>query len=77
MKLLFRASEHNFCSKAFHKECDNKGLTLIIIQNEYDYIFGGYVSESWISDPIKVFDPTAFLFTIKPKMKYIPFRKCG
>ena len=86
-KLLFRGSEHQFSAKTFHNYCDNKGPTITVIQNEYDYIFGGYVTKSWTSNYddgdvfddnefayITVIDPTAFLFTIKPEMAHIPFK---
>ncbi|KAK8814368.1 hypothetical protein WA158_008230 [Blastocystis sp. Blastoise] len=38
-KLLFRASEHNYSSLEFHKYCDDKGETVILIKNQ-----------SWSSD---------------------------
>eukprot|EP01084_Bolivina_argentea_P306196 529067_1 len=55
----------------FHKKCDDKGATLTIIKNNNGYIFGGYTSKSWISEPNKnkwkyVDDKHAFLFTIYP-----------
>lgn len=77
-KLLFRASEHNYISKQFHTHCDNKGPTVTIIQNEHNYVFGGYTSKSWFtadSYSKNVEDPTAFLFGIRPKIKYIPFKQ--
>ena len=72
-QLLFRGSEHNFAAAEFHKYCDNKGPTITIIYNEHNRIFGGYVTKSWISESIGIIDPTAFLFTIRPKLTYIGF----
>ena len=77
-KLLFRASEHDYDWKEFHKHCENKGPTVTIIHNEYDRVFGGYVTKSW-SHYSKTYyeqveDPTAFLFGIRPQVIYIPFK---
>ena len=75
-KLLFRASEHKYDRNNFHTYCDDKGPTITIIHNEYDHIYGGYVSVSWTStDGDRIKDPTAFLFTVRPKVGYIPFNR--
>ena len=36
--LIYRATRDGFTSEAFHKTCDNKGATLIIIESKADYI---------------------------------------
>ena len=46
-KLLFRASEHGYRAKSFHKYCDDKGPTLIIIKSSKGWLFGGYTTQSW------------------------------
>ncbi|KAK8798660.1 hypothetical protein WA158_007745 [Blastocystis sp. Blastoise] len=50
-KLLFRASEHNYLSRDFHKYCDNKGETIVLIKhighNNHVNIFGGYTDQNW------------------------------
>ena len=67
-KLLFRGSEHEFECDKFHQLCHNKGATITIIHNEYDTVYGGYISESLI-DPqsvdTKITDPNTFLFVIR------------
>ncbi len=45
--LIYRASEHEYSSKSFHKYCDDKGQTLIIIKSSGGWIFGGYTTQSW------------------------------
>ena len=52
MKLLYRASEHGYTAKSFHKYCDDKGPTLIIIKSSEGWIFGGYTTQSWSGDGI-------------------------
>ena len=46
-KLLYRASEHEYTSKSFHKYCDDKGPTLVVIKSSGGWIFGGYTTQSW------------------------------
>ena len=46
--LLYRASADGSTPEDFHRCCDNKGPTLVLIKSG-EYIFGGYTSESWES----------------------------
>ena len=46
--LIFRASSDGKSAADFHRCCDNKGPTLVVIQSG-EYIFGGYTSKSWTS----------------------------
>ena len=47
-KLLFRASEHEYATKSFHKLCNQtKQPTLIVIKSSKGWIFGGYTTQSW------------------------------
>ena len=46
--LLYRASVYGKTPADFHRCCDNKGPTLVLIKSG-QYIFGGYTSQSWIS----------------------------
>ena len=54
MKLLYRASEHDYTAKSFHECCDNQGPTLIIIKSSGGWIFGGYTIQSWSKKSISV-----------------------
>ena len=51
-KLLYRSSEHEYSAKSFHKYCDDKGPTLIVIKSSGGWIFGGYTTQSWIGECI-------------------------
>ena len=47
LKLIYRGSENGFKAKDFHLNCDNKGMSLIIIksegiQQEVTNIFGAF-----------------------------------
>ena len=46
-KLLYRTSEHGYIADSFHKCCDYKGPTLIVIKSSEGWIFGGYTTQSW------------------------------
>ena len=46
--LLYRASTDGYTPADFHRCCDNKGPTLVLIKSR-EYIFGGYTSKSWES----------------------------
>ena len=46
--LLFRASTDGNTPADFHRCCDNKGPTLVLVKSR-EYIFGGYTSQSWES----------------------------
>ena len=46
-KLLYRASEHGYTAESFHKCCDGKKPTLIVIKSCRGWIFGGYTTQSW------------------------------
>ncbi|KAK8797341.1 hypothetical protein WA158_004549 [Blastocystis sp. Blastoise] len=67
-KLLFRASEHNYSSQEFHKYCDNKGETVILIKhighNNHINIFGGYTDQNWDSNSYNKYRSKEFLFTL-------------
>lgn len=49
LKLLFRASEHSFSIKDFHKKCDGQAGTVTIIETEFGKVIGGYTPIAWSS----------------------------
>ncbi|XP_068676944.1 uncharacterized protein [Montipora foliosa] len=63
--LLFRASIHGSSAKDFHRCCDNKSATILVIKTG-EYIYGGYTSKSWESptNTTAKLDNEAFLFTL-------------
>ena len=66
-ELLFKASDHNFCTTKFHALCDGKGATITIFKSNHGNIYGGYTSKSWSSSNLTgmVEDSNAFLFVIR------------
>ena len=50
-KLLYRASRDGFGAEVFHKRCDYRGSTLVIVQTADNCVFGGYTSVPWARPP--------------------------
>ena len=49
-KLLYDSRINGDTAKAFHSSCDGKSPTIYIVKSSTGYIFGGYLSQSWISE---------------------------
>ncbi len=47
LQLLFRASEHGFSSKKFHKYCDRTRNTFVVIKTQYGKTIAGYTPCLW------------------------------
>ena len=60
----------------FHKKCDNKGATLVLVKSTTNHIFGGFAQKSWTSPSIEVCvaDPKAFLFSWNHREIYSQFK---
>ena len=63
--LLYRATRDGFAAEDFHYRCDGRANTITIIKNNLDYVFGGYASASWNSSSRHIYDPKAFLFSLR------------
>ena len=46
-KMIFRMTEDGYNSDDFHKCCDGKGPTLVLIKTKNNYIFGGFTPLQW------------------------------
>jgi hypothetical protein len=44
--LCYRASRDGWAGQDFHRHCDNKGPTVVLIKVN-NYIFGGYNDQNW------------------------------
>jgi hypothetical protein len=64
-KLIYRASDHGFKSSDFHRKCDYNSNTLVIIETDENFIFGGFTSQMWTSNDGWKSDSNAFLFSFK------------
>ena len=62
--LLFLSTRDGATAAAFHKRCDAKGPTLVLIKDTDGNVFGGYTQENWSSKWKYVSDPAAFLISV-------------
>ena len=46
--LCYRASQDGWSAQDFHRHCDNKGPTVVLVKSN-DCIFGGYADQPWES----------------------------
>ena len=70
-ELLYRKSRDGSKPEDFHNKCDNKGITLTIIETTKGYKFGGYTELQW--DKVGKFkkDKSTFIFSFNNKKKYM------
>ena len=75
MKLLFRASEHGFSAKEFHRWCDGKAPTLVVVRTNFGKTLGGYTPVPWksVAYPGEVVadgSGTSFMFSCDLKERF-------
>jgi hypothetical protein len=58
---LYRGSEHGFTAATFHRICDNKGPTVVLIRAENGRVAAGYSCVSWTSVNSAEENPRGFL----------------
>ncbi len=76
LEMLHSASKHWFAAASFHKNCDNKGATITIVESNLGNVFGGYTSLSWISSEGYKSDSTAWIFVVRSKSNRVGKWKC-
>ena len=74
-KLLYRLSRDGNNYEIFHKNCDNKGPTLILIKTKEELIIGGFTLLNWDSNSKWKKDDYTFIFSLTQNKKYIKKEK--
>eukprot|EP00128_Syssomonas_multiformis_P008994 Colp12_sorted_trinity150504_noHs@31622 len=78
LELIFRASRDGFAASDFHRCCDNRGPTLVVVQCTKGWVFGGFAGAPWNSPYsggyIQSVENTSFLFTLKNPHSLQPAR---
>ena len=69
-ELLFKKSKDGNSYDTFHKLCDNKGPTLILIKSSDGFIIGGYTPLDWDTKSSWKHDSKTFLFSLTNKKVY-------
>eukprot|EP00026_Physarum_polycephalum_P012156 Phypoly_transcript_12434.p1 GENE.Phypoly_transcript_12434~~Phypoly_transcript_12434.p1 ORF type:complete len:324 (+),score=53.03 Phypoly_transcript_12434:105-1076(+) len=72
---IYNASKDGFGADVFHKKCDNKGPTVVIVKTIYNTIFGGYTSSSWDTSQKYLAASLCFVFSLTPPLKNFPVNK--
>ena len=62
--LIFDTKKHGDESETFHKYCDNKGSTIVIIYLRNGNIIGGFTTQSWHGHDNYKKDEESFLFSV-------------
>lgn len=71
INLIQRASKHGYQPSFFHKYCDFKENTIVIVETGYGNICGGFVCQPWQTrnytehNKWAIKDNTAFMFVLK------------
>ena len=68
--LIFRKSEDGDTTEDFHRLCDNKGKTLIMIETIEGRKFGGFTNDSWNTSNNWRSNPNDFVFSLDLNKKY-------
>ena len=68
-ELLYRKSRDGSTPDDFHNKCDNKGITMTIIETTKGNKFGGYTESSWDKSDSSKNDKSIFLFSFSNKKK--------
>ena len=69
-RLLYSPTFDTNTKEDFHKNCDNKGSTIILVETSNGRRFGGFTSLSWKSNNQWVTDPCACIFSFDTHKKY-------
>jgi len=69
---IFNTKENGYNSKDFHKYCDDKEPTLILIKTTKDKIFGGFTPLNWKNNKYQKVDDSnqTFIFSLNAIKKY-------
>ncbi len=72
--LLFRASENNYLSAAFHQKCDNIPNTLTLVRTEFGKTIAGFTKYTWnsVNAYVSNEEKNCFLLSLDMKQKMVP-----
>ena len=71
-ELIFKMSEKGTNCRDFHKYCDNKGPTLILVKTNKNKMFGGFTPLNWNNKDGDIYDKSkqTFIFSLNLRKKY-------
>lgn len=59
--LKYASKRHGFAASTFHKMCDRRGPSIVVVQTQAGAVLAGYAEWSWGTDPSKVLTCASFL----------------
>jgi len=68
-EVLYIASRDGDDASVFHRKCDSKGPTIVVVQSRTGAIFGGYTDVNWTSSNEWGASTTSFLFRLHPSVE--------
>ncbi|KAG7398991.1 hypothetical protein PHYBOEH_009984 [Phytophthora boehmeriae] len=68
MELVFTTRVHGWNQLSFFSKLENKGPTLLVVQDEHDSIFGAFCPASWKRSKTIFGNGRAFVFSLSPRM---------
>ena len=68
-ELLYRLSRDGKEYETFHKLCDNKGNTLLIVKLGDGNILGGFTTQNWDNAMSWKYDENSFVFSLTKNIK--------
>ncbi|KAM3955943.1 MTOR-associated protein MEAK7 [Aphomia sociella] len=71
-RFLFSSHIHGESFSTMAGRIQDQGASILIIEDNSGYIFGGYAPEPWALGPNFVGNEDSFLFTLAPKMRMYP-----
>jgi len=73
-EVLYIASRDGETGVDFHRECDNQGPTVVIVEATTGAVFGGYTDATWSNSNKYVRSTESFLFRLRPSFKLYPLK---
>ena len=70
IKLIHIGSRYGGAPADFHRNCDNKGPTVIIAKSSAGKTFGGYTSLAWTSEGGYKSDKNSVLFSVDSEPEF-------
>lgn len=73
LELVYTSRRHGWNSMSFYSMLEDKGPTILVLQDQRDNLFGAFCSASWRKTGDIYGNGRSFVFTLRPQMKAFPW----
>lgn len=73
LELVYTSRRHGWNTVSFYALLEDKGPTILVIQDQRDNLFGAFCSASWRKTGDIYGNGRSFVFTLRPEMKAYPW----